>query len=115
MEQPTRCTGLTRLVGKVKRLLHEAIRALPAIVGRLRDLTRTQEQLMSVGKLNNVVLPTCAAIHRPSFSVAHSGAIRLLDWDSLGRPPKRWRNQSGISIAPPPSGKVKHHPSFAAC
>ena len=74
MEQPTRCTGLTRLVGTVKLLLHETIRALPAIVRLLRDLTRTQEQLMSVRK--------------------------LLNWDSIGRPPKRWRSQSGICSHP---------------
>ena len=39
--------GLTRLVVKSKRLLHEAIRPLPVVVGLLRDLTRSRDQLIA--------------------------------------------------------------------
>ena len=44
-------TGLTRLVVKTKRLLHEAFRPLPAVVGLMRDLTRFREQFIAENAL----------------------------------------------------------------
>jgi hypothetical protein len=61
-------TGLSRLAVKTKRLLHAAIRPLPVVVGLMRDLTRSRDQLIAENALLRQqlivacsVLPTLAA------------------------------------------------------
>jgi hypothetical protein len=61
-------TGLTRLVVKTKRLLHEAIRPLPAVAGLLRDLARSREQLIAENVLlRQQLIVASRTVKRPIF------------------------------------------------
>jgi hypothetical protein len=61
-------TGLTRLVVKTKRLLREAIRPLPAVVGLLRDLTRSRDQLIAENALlRQQLIVASRKVKRPVF------------------------------------------------
>jgi hypothetical protein len=61
-------TGLTRLVVKTKRLLHESIRPLPAVVGLLRDLTRSRGQLIAENTLlRQQLIVASRKVKRPVF------------------------------------------------
>lgn len=72
-------TGLTRLVAKTKRLLHEAIRPLPAVVGLLRDLTRSREQLIAENALlRQQLIVASRKVKRPVFKPHERGLMVLL-------------------------------------
>jgi len=61
---------LTRLVAKTKRLLHEAIRPLPAVVGLLRDLTRSRDQLIAENALlRQQLIVASRKVKRPVFTL----------------------------------------------
>jgi transposase InsO family protein len=72
-------TGLTHLVVKTKRLLHEAIRPLPAVVGLLRDLTRTREPLIAENALlRQRLIVASRKVKRPVFKPHERGLMALL-------------------------------------
>jgi hypothetical protein len=71
--------GLTRLVGKTKRLLHEAIRPLPAVVELLRDLTRSRDQLIAENALlRQKLIVASRKVKRPVFKPHERGLMVLL-------------------------------------
>ena len=72
-------TGLTRLVVKTKRLLHESIRPLPAVVGLLRDLTRSRGQLIAENTLlRQQLIVASRKVKRPVFKPHERGLMVLL-------------------------------------
>jgi len=71
--------GLTRLVVKSKRLLHEAIRPLPVVVGLLRDLTRSRDQLIAENALlRQQLIVASRKVKRPVFKPYERGLMVLL-------------------------------------
>ncbi len=71
--------GLTRLVVKTKRLLHEAARPLPAVVGLLRDLTRSRNQLIAENALlRQQLIVASRKVKRPVFKSHERGLMVLL-------------------------------------
>jgi hypothetical protein len=72
-------TGLTRLVVKTKRLLRESTRPLPAVVGLLRDLTRSRGQLIAENTLlRQHLIVASRKVKRPAFKPHKRGLIVLL-------------------------------------
>jgi len=70
---------LTRLVAKTKRLLHEAIRPLPVVVGLLRDLTRSRDQLIAENALlRQQLIVASRKVKRPEFKPHERGLMVLL-------------------------------------
>jgi hypothetical protein len=71
--------GLTRLVVKTKRLLHEAIRPLPVVVGLMRDLTRSRAQLIAENALlRQQLIVATRKVKRPVFNSHERGVMVLL-------------------------------------
>ena len=71
--------GLTRLVVRTKRLLHEAIRPLPVVVGVLRDLTRSRGQLIAENALlRQQLIVASRKVKRPVFKDSERGLLVLL-------------------------------------
>jgi len=71
--------GLTRLVVKSKRLLPEAIRPLPVVVGLLRDLTRSRDQLIAENALlRQQLIVASRKVKRPVFKPHERGLMVLL-------------------------------------
>jgi hypothetical protein len=71
--------GLTRLVVKSKRLLHVAIRPLPVVVGLLRDLTRSRDQLIAENALlRQQLIVASRKVKRPVFKPYERGLMVLL-------------------------------------
>ena len=72
-------TGLSRLVVKTKRLLHEAIRPLPVVVGLWRDLTRSRDQLIAENALlRQQLIVASRKVKRPIFKTHERGFVVLL-------------------------------------
>ena len=72
-------TGLTRLVVKTKRLLHESMRPLPVVVGLLRDLTRSRDQLIAENALlRQQLIVASRKVKRPVFKPHERGLMVLL-------------------------------------
>jgi hypothetical protein len=70
---------LTRLVVKTKRLLHEAIRPLPVVVGFLRDLIRSRNQLIAENALlRQQLIVASRKVKRPVFKPHERGLMVLL-------------------------------------
>ena len=71
--------GLTRLVVKTKRLLHELIRPLPVVVGLMRDLTRSRDQLIAENALlRQQLIVASRKVKRPVFKPHEPGLMVLL-------------------------------------
>ena len=72
-------TGLSRLVVQATRLLHEGIRPLPVVVGLLRDLTRSREQLIAENSLlRQQLIVASRKLKRPVFKRHERGLMVLL-------------------------------------
>jgi transposase InsO family protein len=71
--------GLTRLVVRSTRLLHESIRPLPEVVGLLRDLTRSRDQLIAENALlRQQLIVASQNVKRPAFKPHDRGLMVLL-------------------------------------
>jgi hypothetical protein len=71
--------GLTRLVVESKRLLHEAIRPLPVLVGLLTDSTRSRDQLIAENALlRQQLIVASRKVKRPVFKPHERGLMVLL-------------------------------------
>jgi transposase InsO family protein len=71
--------GLARLVVKTKRLLHEAIRPLPVVVGLMRDLTSSRAQLIAENaQLRQQLIVASRKVKRPVFKSYERGLMVLL-------------------------------------
>ena len=64
---------------KPKRLLHEAIRPLPVVVGLMRDLTRSRDQLIAENALlRQQLIVASRKVKRPVFKPHERGLMVLL-------------------------------------
>jgi len=78
--------GLTRLVVRTKRLLHEASRPLPVVVGVLRDLTKSREQLIAENAfLRQQLIVASRKVKRSVFKDSERGLLVLLSRIVHGR------------------------------
>jgi hypothetical protein len=81
-------TGLAHLAVKTKRLLHEATRPLPVVVGLLRDLTRSREQLIAENALlRQQLIVASRKVKRPVFKPHERGLMVMLSRIAHG-----WQN-----------------------
>jgi hypothetical protein len=72
-------SGLTRLVVKTKRLLHDAFRPLPVVVRMLRGLTRSRDQLIAENTLlRQQLIVASRKVKRPEFRPRECGLMVLL-------------------------------------
>jgi len=71
--------GLTRLVVKTKRLLHESVRPSLLVAGFLKDLTRSRGQLIAENALlRQQLIVASRKVKRPVFKPSERGLLVLL-------------------------------------
>ena len=73
------CAGLTRFAVKTRRVLHEAIRPLPVVVGALKDMASSREQLVAENALlRQQLIVASRKVKRPAFKPSERGLMVLL-------------------------------------